>query len=81
MLDVRIIEPSKEYEWISPRVVQDKNMGEVHICVDLIKLHDACSLHDDPFPTPFIDEMLESVGGQEVNYFTSMFSGYHHIRI
>jgi hypothetical protein len=47
--------------------------------VDLIKLNDAC-LHD-PFPTPFTDEVLDNVGGQEVYSFTDGFSGYHQIRI
>jgi len=41
-------------------VVQDKNTGEICICVNLRKLNDAC-VHD-PFPTPFTDEVLEGVG-------------------
>ena len=60
--------------------MQDKKISrEVRICVDLRKLNDTC-LHD-PFSTPFIDEVLESVGGQEVYSFIDGFSGYHHIRI
>jgi hypothetical protein len=47
--------------------------------VDLRKMSDAF-LHD-PFPTPFKDEVLDNVGGQEVYYFTDGFSGYHQIRI
>jgi hypothetical protein len=47
--------------------------------MDLRKLNDAC-LHD-PFPTPFIDELLENVGGQEMYSFTDGFSGYHQIKI
>ena len=43
-------------------VVQEKKTGEVRICVDLRTLNDAC-MHD-PFLTPFIDEVLEGVGGQ-----------------
>ena len=61
MLDTGIINPIEESVWISPMVVQDKMNGEVRICVDLTKLNDAC-MHD-PFPTPFIDEVLEGVGG------------------
>ena len=76
MLDAGIIEPVEESKWISPIVVQDNKItGEVRICVDLRKLNNAC-LHD-PFPTPFIDEVLESVGGQEMYSFTDGFSGYH----
>jgi hypothetical protein len=61
MLEAEIIEPFEEYEWIIPMVVQDKNSGEIRICVDLRKLNDAC-LHY-PFPTPFTDGVLDNVGG------------------
>ena len=62
MLDARIIEPIEESKWISPIVIQDKKKrGEVSICVDMRKMNDAC-LHN-PFPTPFTDEVLESVEG------------------
>ena len=61
-MDAGIIEPVEELEWISPIVVQgNKATIEVRNCVDLRKLKDAC-LHD-PFPTPFTDEVLESVEG------------------
>jgi hypothetical protein len=49
MLEVGIIEPVEESEWIIPMVVQDKKQGGIRICVDLRKLNDAClhthSLH------------------------------------
>jgi hypothetical protein len=79
MLEAGIIEPVEESEWIGPMVVQDKKTGEIMICVDLWKLNDAC-LHD-PFPTPFTDEVLDNMGGQEVYSFIDGFSGYHQIRI
>ena len=80
MVEVGIIEPIEESEWISPIVIHDKmEIGEVRICVDLRKLNDAC-LHD-PFPTPFTDEVLESIGRQEMYSFTDGFLGYHQVRI
>jgi hypothetical protein len=79
MLEIGIIEHVEESEWISPMVVQDKKQGGIRICVDLRKLNDVC-LHD-LFPTSFIDEVLENVGGQEVYSFTDEFSGYHQIKI
>ena len=80
MLATGIIEPVEESEWVSPMVVQEKKTKrEIRICVDLRKLNDAC-LHD-PFPTPFTDEVLDNVGGQEVYSFTDGLSGYHQIRI
>jgi hypothetical protein len=62
MIEDGIIEPIIESEWISPMVVQDKKTWGIRICVDLRKLNDAY-LHD-PFSTPFIDEVLENVGGR-----------------
>ena len=35
----------------------------------------------DPFPTPFIDEVLEGVGGQEMYSFADGFLRYHQIQI
>ena len=43
------------------------------------KLNNAC-LHD-PFPTSFIDDVLENVGGHEAYSFIDGFSGYHQIKI
>jgi hypothetical protein len=60
-------------------VVKDKKTGGIRICVDLRKLNDAC-LHDR-FSTPFTDEVLDIVGGQETYSFTNGFSGYYQIKI
>jgi hypothetical protein len=79
MLEVGIIEPVEESKWMSPMVVQEKKQGGIRICVDLRKLNDAC-LHD-PFPTPFMDEVLENVGGKEFYSFIDIFSRYHQIKI
>ena len=80
MLAAGIIEPVEESEWVSPMVVQEKKTkGEIRISVDLHKLNDA-SIHD-PFPTPFTDEVLENVGGQEAYSFIDGFLGYHQIKI
>jgi hypothetical protein len=75
MLEVGIIEPVEESEWISPMVVQENKQGGIRICVDLRKMNDSC-LHD-PFPTPFTNEILENVGDHEAYSFTNGFSGYH----
>ena len=60
-------------------ILDKKTIGKLRICVDLRKLNDAC-LHD-PFPTPFTDEVLESVRGQEMYSFTEGFYGYHQVII
>jgi hypothetical protein len=79
MLEVGVIEPAEESEWINPMVVQEMKKGGIMIYVYLRKLNDAF-LHD-PFPTHFTDEILENVGGQEAYLFTDGFSCYHQIRI
>jgi hypothetical protein len=79
MVEASIIESVIESEWISSMVVQDKNTGGIMICVDFIKLNYAC-LHD-PFPTPFTDELLETIGGNEAYLFTDRFSRYHETNI
>eukprot|EP00253_Pinus_taeda_P024662 PITA_24662 len=61
-------------------VVQEKKQkDEIRICVDLRKLNDTC-VHD-PFPTSFMDEVLDNVGGQEAYSFTDGFYRYHQIKI
>ena len=78
MLEARITEPVEESEWIIPIVIQGKKeIGEVRIYFNLRKLNDSC-LHD-PFPTPFTDEVLESVNEQEMYSFTNGFLGYHQV--
>jgi len=42
-------------------------------------MNNAC-VHE-PFPMPFIDEVLESVGRYEAYSFTDGFSRYHQIKI
>jgi hypothetical protein len=79
MLEAGIIEPVEESKWISPMVFQEKKKRGIKICVDMRNLNDAC-LHNH-FSTPFTDEALENVGGQEAYSFTDAFSGYHQIKI
>jgi hypothetical protein len=59
MLDVGITELVEEYQWISPMVVQEKKTGGIGICMDIRKINYACL--NDPFPTPFTDEVLENI--------------------
>eukprot|EP00253_Pinus_taeda_P015668 PITA_15668 len=80
MLAVGIIELVEESNCVSPIVVQEKKKKEeIRIYVDLRKLNDAC-MHD-PFPSPFTDEVLDNVSGQEAYSFTDEFFGYHQIKI
>ena len=79
-LAARIIECVEQSDWVIPMVVQEKEIkGKIQICIDLRKLN--YSFVHDPFPTPFIDEVLENFGGQEAYSFTDGFSRYHQIKI
>jgi hypothetical protein len=80
MLAAGIIFPVDEAEWISPIVIQrKKGIDDIRVCVDYRSLNSTC-VHD-PFPTPFSDEVLDQVVGNEAYSFTDGFSGYHQVRI
>ena len=80
ILATGLIFPVEEAEWVSPIVIQNKkDKAEIRVCVDYRSLNNAC-IHD-PFPTPFSDEVLDHVAGNEAYSFTDGFSGYHQVRI
>jgi len=74
MLDVGVIVPMEESKWIIPMVLKPNNNDDIQICVYLGSLNVAY-IHE-PFLKPFIDEVLENVGGQESYSFTYKFLGY-----
>lgn len=52
--------PVDEAEWISPIIIHDKKYSQdIRVFVDYRSLNNAC-VHD-PFPTPFIDEVLDII--------------------
>jgi hypothetical protein len=64
MLAAGMIFPVDEAEWISPIIIQrKKGIEDIRVCVDYRSLNIAC-VHD-PFPTPFSDEVLDQVAGNE----------------
>ena len=80
MLKAGLIFPVEEAEWVSPIVIQSKKEKlEIRVCVDYRSLNNAC-IHD-PFPTPFSDEVLDNIVGNEAYSFTDGFSRYHQVRI
>lgn len=80
MLAAQLIFPVDKAEWISPIVIQSKKGTEdICVCVDYRSMNVAC-VHDS-FPTPFSDEVLDQVAGNEEYSFTNGFYGYHQVRI
>ena len=53
--------------------IEKKDKSEIQFCFDYRSLNNAC-IHD-PFPTPFSDEFLDNVAGNEAYSFTDGFSG------
>jgi hypothetical protein len=73
MLTAGMIFPVDKAEWISPIMIQTKKgTDDIRVCVDYRSLNVAC-VHD-PFPTPFSDEVLDQVAGNEAYSFTDGFS-------
>jgi hypothetical protein len=80
MLAVGLIFPVDEVESISVIVVKiKKGIDDIRICVDYKSLKSNCV--NDPFPTPFSDEVLDQVVRNEAYYFTNGFLSYHQVII
>lgn len=61
MLEVEIIEPVEEPNWVSPMVVHEKKKkGEIRISIELQKINE--SSLQDPFLMSFTIEVLDNVG-------------------
>jgi hypothetical protein len=52
-----------------------KNSKLQIVCVDFRKLN--VTTKKDPYPLPFIEEVLDMVAGHEMYYFLDGFSSYH----
>ncbi len=73
------IQSVEELTWLSPMVVIPQKNGKLRICIDFRKLN--ASTKKDPYPLPFIDEVLNTVVGYEVYSFLNGYSTYHQISI
>ena len=77
MLIIGIIYPIDHSEWENTMVVQPKKNDpkKLRVYVDYKWLNK--STKTDPFPTPFVDEILNEVVGHECYSFTDGFSRYN----
>ncbi len=73
------IEYVEKTTWLSPIVVVSKKNGKLRICIDLRKLNAATK--KDPYPLPFIDEVLNTIVGYEAYSFLDGYSKYYQIFI
>jgi hypothetical protein len=61
--------------WLSSIIIMLKKNGKVIICVDLKKFN--ATTNKDPYPLPFTNEVINTIGGHEVYTFKNGFSRYH----
>ncbi|KAF8080253.1 hypothetical protein N665_0961s0001 [Sinapis alba] len=64
-------------DWLANPVVVKKKNGKWRVCIDFTDLNKACP--KDSFPSPHIDQMVESTAGNELLSFMDAFSGYNQI--
>ncbi len=79
MLAVGFIESIEEVTWLSPIVIVPPKNGKLRIYIDFIKLN--TTTKKDPYPLPFIDEVLNTIAGYEAYSFFHGYLGYHQIFI
>lgn len=79
--DIEIIYPVDKSKWVGSIVIQPKNYHpkKLHICVDFRWLIWAMLI--DPFPTPFLNEIINEITGHECYSFTDGFSSYNQVPI
>lgn len=78
LLELGLIKPSKG-EWTSPVLFVGKKDGSLRLCVDYRRLNKITV--KDHFPLPFIDELVDSMGG--ARYFSTLdaASGYWQVPV
>jgi hypothetical protein len=64
---------------LSPIVIVLKKSGKLKICIDFKKLN--ATIKKDPYPLPFIDEVLNTIVGYKAYFFLDGYLKYHQISI
>ena len=65
------------HEWLANIVVVKKKSEKWRVCVDFTNLNKACL--KDPFPLPWIDQLVDATVGYPRISFLNAFQGYHQI--
>ena len=79
LLKVGFITPIDMVEWVSPIVVTPKKDGRWRVYVDFKPLN--ATTKKDPYPLPFLDEILDTVAGYERYSVCDGFSSYFQVKI
>jgi len=64
-------------EWLANTVAVKKKSGKWRVCVDFTDLNKACP--KDPFPMPWIDQLVDATVSYPRMSFLDAFQGYHQI--
>ncbi|KAL9953254.1 hypothetical protein ACROYT_G040640 [Oculina patagonica] len=81
LLQEDIIEevPCGPTEWTSPLVVVPKQDGDIRICVDMRRAHEA--MERERYPIPTIEEVLHDLNGSTVFSKLDLRRGFHPIKL
>jgi hypothetical protein len=79
LLPIGFIESVEEDTQLSPIIVVAKKNGKPRICISFKKLN--ATTKKDPYPLPFIDEMLNTIAGYAGYSLVNGYLGYHQISI
>lgn len=74
LLKARFIYLVDTIEWVSPVVVTPKKDGRQRVCIDFKPLN--ISTKKNPYPLPFVDEILDTIVEYERYYVFDRFSCY-----
>jgi hypothetical protein len=75
LLNVGLIYPILDNEWVSPLVIVPKKNGKWRVCVDYRSLNKATQ--KDHFSLSFIDQVLDNLAGKRYFSFLDGLSGYN----
>ncbi len=75
LLATSFIKPIEEPTRLSLIVVVPKKNGKLRLCVDFKKFNG--TTNKDPYPLPFMDEVINTIVGHKVYTFVNEFSKYH----
>jgi hypothetical protein len=63
--------------WLANPIVVQKANGKWRLCIDFTDINKACP--KDPFPFPWIDQIVDSTAGYDLLFFLDAYCSYHQI--
>jgi hypothetical protein len=79
LLDASFIEEVHHPVWLANPVIVPKANGKLQMCIDYTSLNKACP--KDPYPLPWIDQIVDSTSRCDLLSFLDAYSGFHQIQM